>query len=311
MKVFLSWSGDTSREIATTFRDWLPYVIQAAKPFISSADIDKGKSWSEALASELSETTYGIIFITQENYRMPWIHFEAGAISKAVNAQSYVSPFLFNVDSIDGPLSQFQLTKNNQDDIFSLLKSINNSLNPEQKLSEEFLRRVFDHWWPELKSKLDKIILKPGNETGFEWLYKVDGLARIQAEPTCKCVWFITPDLYRNALRSLEKAVETNMNREVTYTFIIPSSDHMREAREGLRRMAAEKPGTIRIYSETPWEQFRKSAVTDCLIIDSDSSKPQVFLELPTTATGYWIKVEDEAAMGLVLRYEADAHKAR
>src|SRR5262249_18105070 len=211
MKVFLSWSGDTSREIATAFHDWLPYVVQAAKPFISTADIDKGKPWSEALASELAETTCGIIFVTQENYKMPWIYFEAGAISKAVNAQSHVSPFLFNVDSIDGPLSQFQLTKNNQEDIFKLLTSINNSLNSEQKLSEELLRRVFDHWWPELKSKLDKIIVKPGTETGFEWLYTVDALARIQAEPACGCVWFITPELYRNALKSLKNAIQTNM----------------------------------------------------------------------------------------------------
>ena len=310
MKVFLGWSGGASREIAKASHNWLPYVIQAAQPFISTVDIDKGERWSEALESELAKSTYGIIFLTEANYKMPWINFEAGAISTAVHA-SYVSPFLFNVDGIDGPLSQFQLTKNNPDDIFSLLKSINNSLNPEQKLSEEFLRQVFDHWWPELKSKLDKIIVRPGTETGFEWLYTVDALARIQAEPACKCVWFITPELYRNALKSLKDAVQTNMNREVTYTFIIPTSDQRREAREGLRRMAAEKPGTIRIYCETPWEEFRKSAVTDCLIIDADSIKPQVFLELPTTPPGYWIKVEDEAAMGLVLRYEADAHKAR
>jgi len=100
------------------------------------------------------------------------------------------------------------------------------------------------------------------------------------------------------------------MDRKVTYTFIIPSSDQRREEREALRRMAAQKPGTIRINCETPWEEFRKSAVTDCLIIDAESTKPQVFLELPTTSAGYWIKAEDEAAMGLVLRYDADAHKA-
>ena len=100
------------------------------------------------------------------------------------------------------------------------------------------------------------------------------------------------------------------MDREVTYTFIIPSSDEMREAREGLKRMATEKHGTIRINCDTPWEEFRKSAVTDCLIIDADSAKPQVFLELPIAPTGYWIKVDDEPALGLVLRYEGYAKKA-
>src|SRR5882672_2738327 len=110
MKVFLSWSGKTSRAVAQAFHDWLPLVVQAAKPFISSDDIVKGSRWSDALASELNETAYGILIVTEQNYDKPWVHFEAGAISKAVD-QAHVSPFLFNIDAArleDGPLAQFQ-----------------------------------------------------------------------------------------------------------------------------------------------------------------------------------------------------------
>src|SRR5262249_38283677 len=140
MKVFLSWSGRKSREIATAFHDWLPYVIQTVKPFISTGDIDKGKRWSEVLASELDEVAYGIIFITQDNFKEPWINFEAGAISKAINV-SYVSPFLFDVvpSRILGPLQQFQFTVNDREDIFNLLRSINNRLGDEQQLTYEIL----------------------------------------------------------------------------------------------------------------------------------------------------------------------------
>jgi len=96
MKLFLSWSGKMSRDIAVALDHWLPYVIQNVKPFVSTGDIDKGRRWSEVLASELAEIGYGIIIVTHDNLREPWINFEAGAISKAID-KSWVSPFLFGV----------------------------------------------------------------------------------------------------------------------------------------------------------------------------------------------------------------------
>ena len=82
MKVFLSWSGDLSHRIACEFRDWLPCVLQYAKPYVSSQDIDKGARWTTDIAKELHESAYGILCITRENIEAPWINFEAGALSK-------------------------------------------------------------------------------------------------------------------------------------------------------------------------------------------------------------------------------------
>jgi hypothetical protein len=39
MKVFISWSGEQSKEIAEAFRNWLPGVLQAEKPYFSPDDI--------------------------------------------------------------------------------------------------------------------------------------------------------------------------------------------------------------------------------------------------------------------------------
>jgi hypothetical protein len=314
MKVFLSWSGQTSREVATVLHDWLPYVIQGARPFISTGDIDKGKRWGDALADELKSVGYGIICLTQENFREPWINFEAGAISKAID-KSCVSPFLFNVDAprIDGPLQQFQFTINEKEDIFTLLRSINGQMDPDRQLPFEVLRREFDTWWPELEGKLLEVARHQTLEsgTGFDWLYTTEDLANIVERAASKSVWVITPNLYRNVLTATTKdAIQTNIKQGVHYTFIIPAATEMDIAKEGLKQIAISKPDQVQI-DELPPEDFRTLAVTDYILLDPDTNGSQVFLELPISARGYWIKVDDEAAIGLVVRFRRVANRTQ
>ncbi len=157
MKVFISWSGDLSQKIAVILRDWLPSVIQSIEPYVSSEDIDKGTRWSSDIAGELADSFYGILCLTPENVGAPWINFEAGALSKAVD-QSRVSPFLFNLkrSDVSGPLVQFQSTLNDKADILKLLESMNGA-HGEAKLPADRLRSVFEVWWPHLEQKLSAL----------------------------------------------------------------------------------------------------------------------------------------------------------
>jgi hypothetical protein len=38
--VFISWSGERSKLIAEAFYEWLPMVIQSAKPWMSGVSIE-------------------------------------------------------------------------------------------------------------------------------------------------------------------------------------------------------------------------------------------------------------------------------
>jgi hypothetical protein len=82
MDVFISWSGERSRAAAEALRSWLPKIINAIKPWLSSEDIDKGSRWGTDVASRLETAKAGIICLTPGNLHSDWILFEAGATIK-------------------------------------------------------------------------------------------------------------------------------------------------------------------------------------------------------------------------------------
>src|ERR1039457_7341444 len=104
MKIFLSWSGDRSLAVATALRDWLPSVIQAVRPWISSTDIDKGSRWASEIASQLQECSIGIICVTPENRESSWLLFESGALSKSIGTYVCTPPLPFLSTTRTSPL---------------------------------------------------------------------------------------------------------------------------------------------------------------------------------------------------------------
>jgi hypothetical protein len=154
MKLFISWSGQVSKDIAEIFRTWIPGVIQAAKPYYSPSDIEKGTRRSSEISKELENSKFGIICLTKDNLEAPWIMFEAGALSKNID-RSKVCPFLFGVEPADvqGPLVQFQAAKFEKAEVKKLMKSVNSELS-DQALSADVFESVFDMWWPKLEERI-------------------------------------------------------------------------------------------------------------------------------------------------------------
>src|SRR3990172_8249146 len=94
MKVFMSWSGKRSRDIARKISDWLPKVIENIEVWMSDS-IPPGANWFEKITKELADAKHGIICVTRENLNSQWLHFEAGALANRFgNDNKRVCPIL-------------------------------------------------------------------------------------------------------------------------------------------------------------------------------------------------------------------------
>lgn len=158
MKVFISWSGTVSRKVAIIFKEWMPNVIQCIDAYVSSENIEKGTRWSTDIAIELADSNFGILCITKDNVKEPWVNFEAGALSKSLD-EAKVCPFLYDLKTsalTNTPLLQFQATNYDKNDVLKLMKSINTSCE-NNCIPEDLLEKSFEKWWDSLKEKLDEI----------------------------------------------------------------------------------------------------------------------------------------------------------
>jgi len=180
MRIFLSWSGNRSKNIASALKGWLPFVFQGLNVWMSEQDIQAGSKWGAELGQALAECKLGVICLTAESLESRWLTFEAGALSTAI-AGSRVIPYRFQLErsDISPPLSQFQDVAADEAGTLSLVRSINDALGrpwPE----EETLRTVFQKWWPTLLEQLQKIehIEQREVRTDRELLEEILDLAR-------------------------------------------------------------------------------------------------------------------------------------
>lgn len=158
MKVFLSWSGTRSKEVANLLSDWLCCVIQAARPWISTRDLDRGSLWFGEINDQLKDTTVGIICLTQENKNRPWILFEAGALAKGLST-SRVCTLLVDLEpkDVEDPLAQFNHTQPTKESVFGLVRTLNASLG-SAGLDLRVLDQVFSTYWPQFEEKFQRVL---------------------------------------------------------------------------------------------------------------------------------------------------------
>jgi hypothetical protein len=88
----------------------------------------------------------------------PWIHFEAGAVSKQLDVAK-VTALLIGVEpgTLSGPLVLFQHTSTTRTDIKRLIVDLNAELG-EARLPEGSLTQIFEAFWPKLETDLAQAI---------------------------------------------------------------------------------------------------------------------------------------------------------
>jgi hypothetical protein len=156
MKLFVSWSGERSQELAQALHDWIPLVLHNVEPWLSEADIAAGDRWADAVAKELADSNFGVICVTRENVGSPWVLFEAGALAKSMQG-SKVIPLLLDLEirDITGPLAQFQAKKVEKSGINEVIQSLNETSN--HAVPDARAKQLFDALWPEFEKKVEAI----------------------------------------------------------------------------------------------------------------------------------------------------------
>ena len=156
MRIFICWSGEESKQVANAMYSWLPMILGADTTFYSEKSIEKGTRWFEAVNLELNRATAGLVCVTLENVGAPWIHFEAGALAKAVDQKLFTYLHGLEPIDLDGPLSAYQYTRATEEDTRRLVKSLVESLDASDSHRVHWEERFQEHW-PELERKLEAI----------------------------------------------------------------------------------------------------------------------------------------------------------
>lgn len=165
--VFISWSGERSRVVAQKLREWLPRVVQAAKPWMSDADIAKGSRGLNELAKALYSMRVGVTCLSPDNLEAPWLLFEAGALSKAIDDTNRLCTYLLDglkPEDVKAPLGMFQATKATKEDTRKLIQTINVSVS-EQPLRDEDLDEIFEAMWPTLEATIKSLAIAQPTRT--------------------------------------------------------------------------------------------------------------------------------------------------
>ncbi|HEU4888652.1 MAG TPA: hypothetical protein VFV49_12265 [Thermoanaerobaculia bacterium] len=280
MNIFICWSETRSQRLAGELCTYLPKFIPGLDEkqlFMSSNDIPKGTRWFDAVDTNLDKANAGLVCLTREALQSGWIHFEAGALARAVRknqGQGGIYTYLLGVEpgELKGPLAEFQSTKFDREDTRKLCAAIVTAMANESPQREQW-EETFDHAWGDFAKAVqaigplpvDKLI--PGIEDIFRrktfnepieectrqsWIDRFTGARETIAglktfAPIMRADNSYLLDLYNELIEQLDGYAMNMGALLLTETrFCINKEDGKLEIGNGIRRACESRRGKIR-----------------------------------------------------------------
>jgi hypothetical protein len=233
MKIFICWSGKWGKNAAEQIKEWLyedvlKDLLKDSRDVLVSEDIAKGAVWFEELSGFLDQASAALVCLTRDALRSAWVHYEVGAIAKALrekraSANRYprlapVFTLLLGVKpgEVDGPLAAFQSTSaEDEKDTRRLIDDLTLVLPEDQQPSNEW-RDELNRRWPDTWKRLGERLKKIAMPSLVDIFPDFDRLFRRKTfqEPTLECVnqqWQVRYDGARDTwtkLREREGTIE-------------------------------------------------------------------------------------------------------
>lgn len=156
-EVFISWSGEKAKTYALFLENMLDEIFGKKSSVFYSGNIETGTIWLEKINQALTESIVGIIILTKESMKRPWVNFEAGAIFKADSKNISIIPICVDIsfeELVGHPLRFFQSRYYFEwQSIMQLFKFLN------RKLGWEYIKIDLK----DIKSRFDEFVINDNN----------------------------------------------------------------------------------------------------------------------------------------------------
>lgn len=169
MRIFISWSKDKSRQLAEETKKFISNLFGNSVEFFFSPEMYKGTRVDNQIHEELLKCDKCLVCITSENFKNPWLLYEAGIIFGSNHSKTnsgIVIPILFEPipdwsSWIDKPLNQYvpiQMQSYNREfdcgkrDFKRFMEELANELNVSFK--------YFNKFWSLYEKAINEILEK-------------------------------------------------------------------------------------------------------------------------------------------------------
>ena len=170
-KIFISWSKNKSKELAEATKNFLENTLGNSIEFFFSPEMYKGTCADNEIHKNLLECDKCLVCITSENFKNPWLLYEAGVVYGANYSKAnkrIVIPILFEdvpewSSWVDKPLNRYvtiQLQNSNHEFAVGKKSFIEFLTELACEFNIKFEKERFNRNWSTYEKEIKKILEK-------------------------------------------------------------------------------------------------------------------------------------------------------